>query len=310
MIYVSHRLDEIFKLTDQVAILRDGSLIDLKPTAELTAEKMVSQMVGRDLDQFFPHQHDRQFGDRVLELSSVTRTGMFQDIDLHVRAGEIVGLAGLVGAGRSELARAIYGLYPIESGTMKLNDQPWSPKQPRDSLNAGLVYIPEERKRQALVLDHALQESISIGFTDLLARMGFIPRQEENNRVSNIIGTFDVRASGSTQEVGTLSGGNQQKAILGRWLERQPQVILLDEPTRGVDVGAKAQIHASVEELAKQGKGVLLISSDLPEVISMSDRVYVMNHGTLEAELTGEQLTEHNVIMAASGLSQPTEGAT
>jgi ABC-type sugar transport system ATPase subunit len=234
---------------------------------------------------------------------------MFQGVNLTVRAGEIVGLAGLVGAGRSELARAVYGLYPIEEGSMRLCGRPWRPRHPRESVRAGLVYIPEERKRQGLVLEHSLSDAIGIGISDRLARFGLVPPRSQGRRVREAIGRYDIRASGADQAIVTLSGGNQQKALLARWLEREPEVILLDEPTRGVDVGAKSQIHSMIDRLAAAGKAILLISSDLGEVIGMSDRIFVMNRGTIETELRGEEMTEHNVVLASSGLYRREEPA-
>ncbi|MEZ6046620.1 MAG: sugar ABC transporter ATP-binding protein [Planctomycetaceae bacterium] len=303
IIYVSHRLDEIFELTDDVAILRDGSLIEHSPTSRFSAERMVSQMVGRDLEQVFPHRKDRLVGQPLLELENVSRHNMFTDVSFTLHAGEVVGLAGLVGAGRSELARAIYGLYPLDSGQMFYLRKPWKPGSAQHAVEAGLVYIPEERKRQALVLDHTLNDSISIGFANLISRYGFISLKQEREKVNSVLKTYDVRSSGPDQTIGQLSGGNQQKAILGRWFERNPEVIILDEPTRGIDIGAKAQIHSLIEDLADKGKAVLLISSDLPEVLSMSDRVLVMNRGRIETELTGDEKTEENVVLAASGLT-------
>ncbi|MBI2926490.1 MAG: sugar ABC transporter ATP-binding protein [Verrucomicrobia bacterium] len=302
ILYVSHRLDEILKLTDRVVVLRDGELVAAYPTREADVRRLVRDMVGRPLDQVYPRTRSGQLGPPLLELREATRAGMFRQITLRVHAGEIVGLAGLVGAGRSELARAIYGLYPVDSGDMRLHGKPWQPAGADESVKAGLVYVPEERKRQGLVLDHSLGASISIGFTDLLARWGLIPRREEEARVGHAMKAFGIRATGQHQPVGALSGGNQQKTILARWLEREPAVIVLDEPTRGVDVGAKAEIHALIDRLAGQGKAVLLISSDLPEVLGMSDRVLVMCRGTISAELKGAAMTQENAILAASGL--------
>ena len=302
ILYVSHRLDEILQLTDRVAVLRDGELVAAYRTAETNLNQLVSDMVGRALAQIYPHTRTGQFGTPLLELDDVSRAGLFQQITFKVRAGEIVGLAGLVGAGRSELARAIYGLYPIERGAMRLCGNPWNPSTPHQALRAGLVYLPEERKRQGLVLDHSVQDSISIGFTEIMARLGLIDRTAETNRVRQALERFAIRSQSQTQEVGTLSGGNQQKTLLARWLERAPSVIVLDEPTRGVDVAAKAEIHALIDRLAGQGNAVLLISSDLPEVLGMSDRVLVMHRGEMAAELSGARLTQENVILAASGI--------
>jgi len=304
ILYVSHRLDEIMSLTDRVAVLRDGQLVGLYPTSEADLNRLVRDMVGRPLDQVYPHTRSGVLGAPLLELDGVSRKPMFRDISLRVHAGEIVGLAGLVGAGRSELARAIFGLYPITSGVLRLRGETWAGRSPEHALDAGLVYVPEERKRQGLVLDHSVGQSISIGFSDLLARWGLIPNQTENARIKQAMSSFGVRATGPEQSVGTLSGGNQQKALLARWLEREPEVVLLDEPTRGVDVAAKAEIHAWIDRLAAQGKAVLMISSDLPEVLGMSDRVLVMCQGAISTELRGAEMTQHNVILAASGLYQ------
>ena len=309
ILYISHRLDEILKLTDRVVVLRDGELVAVYPTAEATVQRVVRDMVGRSLEQVCPHLRSVIPGKPLLELSRVTRAGMFQDVTLDVRSGEIVGLAGLVGAGRSELGRAIYGLYPLESGSMRLRGQPWSPRSPHQALKKGLVYLPEERKRQALVLDHSLRDSISIGFSDLISKWGWIDRREESSRLRELIEAYRIRAASLFQTVGTLSGGNQQKTVLARWLGRDPEVILLDEPTRGVDVGAKAEIHALIDRLAGCGKAVLLISSDLPEVLGMSDRILVMHQGTIAAELKGEEMTQEKVILAASGLYRAREKA-
>jgi ABC-type sugar transport system ATPase subunit len=316
ILYVSHRLDEILRLTDRVAVLRDGELIATYPTTDATVSRMVKDMVGRPLEQVYPRTRhlpptNAECGTRsaeimsaapLLELEDISRQGMFRDISLTLRTGEIVGLAGLVGAGRSEVARAIYGLYSCDSGAMRLRGRPWTPRGPQDALGAGLVYLPEERKRQSLVSDHSVSDSISIGFSDLLMRWGMIRPQEQRERVDAAMRNSDVRASSPAQAIGTLSGGNQQKAILARWLERKPEIILLDEPTRGVDIGAKAEIHQLIDRLAGDGCGVLLISSDLPEVLGMSDRVLVVHQGAIAAELRGEAMTQENVLLAASGL--------
>jgi rhamnose transport system ATP-binding protein len=234
---------------------------------------------------------------------------MFRDVSFEVHGGEIVGLAGLVGSGRSEVARAIYGLYPVTAGTMVLNGRSWRPRAPHQGLAAGLVYLPEERKRQGLVLDHSVRDSISIGFSDLLTHFGLLPHRQERRRVARAMDRYAIRASSPDQSVGTLSGGNQQKSLLARWLEREPSVLLLDEPTRGVDVGAKAQIHATIDRLAADGKAVLLISSDLHEVLGMCDRVLVMNRGRISANLAGAERTEHNVILASSGMYQASDAS-
>ena len=302
ILYVTHRLDEVFAFTDRVAVLRDGALVALHRTEEIEAGAVVNEMVGRPLEQVYPHARGPARDDVLLEVSGLTRAGMFRDVSLSLRAGEIVGLAGLVGAGRSELARAIYGMYSVDAGTMRFRGQRWAPRQPLDAVDAGLVYVPEERKSQGLVLSHSVSDSVSIGFSDTIARFGLIGHRTEAARVRDVLERCAVRSADPRQAVGTLSGGNQQKALLARWLARDPQCFLFDEPTRGVDIGAKSQIHGLIDELAGRGKGVLLISSDVPEVLGMSDRVLVMDRGTLSAEFRGPERTQQNVLLAASGL--------
>ena len=305
IIYVSHRLDEVLELSTRVAVLRDGEMVHLADSNELDGPGLVREMIGRSLQHVFSRTRGREDEDPesvLLRVERLGREGLFSNVSLEVRAGEVVGLAGLVGAGRSELARAIYGLYRADSGTMELLGRPWSPRSPWEALRAGLVYLPEERKRHGLVADHAVAPTLTIGIRDRLTRWGLIGRAQERARVAAMISDYDIRCSGPDQVVGTLSGGNQQKALLARWLERDPRVLLLDEPTRGVDVGAKAEIHSMIDRLAAAGHGVLLISSDLPEVVGMSDRVLVMSRGTVVAELSGELQTEREVLQAAAGL--------
>ena len=312
IINVSHRLDEVLELSDRIAVLRDGELVHLAGAEALDGPDLVREMVGRPLQQVFPRTRDDSStgdgpssttGNVLLRVQNLSRNGMFEGVSLDVQAGEVVGLAGLVGAGRSELARAIYGLYRPDSGTMELLGQPWQPKSPWDALEAGLVYLPEERKRHGLVADHDVSSTLAIGIRDRLTRWGLVREAEQRRRVTGMISAYDIRCSGPGQLVGTLSGGNQQKALLARWLERDPRVLILDEPTRGVDVGAKAEIHSVVDRLAAAGHGVLLISSDLPEVVGMSDRVLVMSRGSLVAECHGETQTEREVLQAAAGLA-------
>lgn len=308
ILYISHRLTEVLELADRVAVLRDGSLVSTYPRLEADIDRLVRDMVGRDLVGTFPHERSAT-GAVVLEIDGLTRANDFHDVSLTMRAGEVTGLAGLVGSGRSELARALYGLYRVDRGTMRLRGKEWAPQNPHAALKAGLVYLPEERKRQALVSNHSVGSTVSIGFSDLISRVGVVPWRAERGRLLRSLERYDIRATGIEQAVGTLSGGNQQKAVLARWLERDPTVLLLDEPTRGVDVGAKAEIHKLIDELAAAGRAVLLISSDLPEILGMSDRVLVMHEGTIVSELTGAQKSEENVILAASGLSRFEEEA-
>ena len=221
IIYVSHRLDEIFAVSDRVAVLRDGRLMATYETKNVKVDQLVHDMVGRPLEQVFPRTRKEAGKSALLETKGLSRDGMFENISFQARAGEVVGLTGLVGAGRSELARAIYGLYPVDRGEMFLCGKRWSPRNPSESLASGLVYIPEERKRQGFVLDHSLAHSIGIGFSDLFSRFGLINAKRERSQVADILKKNDIRASSLSQPVGTLSGGNQQKALLARWLQRE-----------------------------------------------------------------------------------------
>lgn len=309
VIYVSHRLEEVLKLCDRVAVLRDGEMVASYPTAGLSIEQLLRDMVGRPLTQVYPRRRAFPQPRPLLQVGGLTHHRFFRDISFDLHSGEVLGLAGLIGAGRSELARAIYGLYPVERGSMRLLDQPWTPRHPASALAAGLIYLPEERKRQGFVLHHSLLESVSLGFRDLVTRFGVIIAKTERARAVAALESCRVRFTGLDQAVGTLSGGNQQKVLLARWLSRQPRVFLLDEPTRGVDVGAKAEIHALIDDLAHAGAAILLISSDLEEVLGMSDRILVMHQGNLSAELAGSAINRDAVILAASGLYRPSPGS-
>ncbi|HVR75477.1 MAG TPA: sugar ABC transporter ATP-binding protein [Planctomycetota bacterium] len=302
VIYISHRLEEVLALTDRVAVLRDGDLVAVHRTRDADTRRLVSDMAGREPAAEARRTRGRPPGAPLLEVVEASRRGMFRSISLEVRAGEVVGLAGLVGAGRSELARAIYGLYRLESGEMRLRGRSWKPRGPAESIRAGLVYVPEERKRQALVLHHSLGDSISIGFSDIISRRGLVSRREESSRLEAAVAAFGIRAPGLSHPVGNLSGGNQQKAVLARWLARDPEVIILDEPTRGVDVASKEEIHSLIDRLAERGKAILLVSSDLGEVLAVCDRVVVLHEGSVSDRLAGSELTRENVLLAASRL--------
>jgi rhamnose transport system ATP-binding protein len=302
ILYVSHRLDEILNLTNRVVVLRDGARVAEYPTAEATISRMVRDMVGRELASQPAHATEaRERGEVIFRAENITREPLFRNISLAVHRGEIVGLAGLVGAGRSELARAIYGLYAPDEGTMTLGEQTFALSHPGEARERGVVYIPEERKRQGLVLDHSTASAVSMGFLKSISTLGVVAGKTEGQRVEHAVGRFGIKPAEPERAVGTLSGGNQQKALLARWLETDPQFVILDEPTRGVDVGAKAEIHRLIRELAEQGKGVLLISSDLPELLALSDRVVVVHSGEMAAEFAAEEATQEKVLLAASG---------
>jgi ABC-type sugar transport system ATPase subunit len=302
ILYVSHRLDEILKLTNRVMVLRDGALAAEYPTSEASIQRMVRDMVGRELAAGVARPRNA-LGPVIFRAANVSRPPLFANLTLEVRAGEILGLAGLIGAGRSEFARAVFGLYPVEGGSMQIEGCAYTPKSAADARQRGIVYLPEERKRQGFVLDHSLRSGISIALLDRLSTFGWISKRAEEQRVQQAAERFHVKFRSADQPAGTLSGGNQQKALLARWLETDPRFIILDEPTRGVDVGAKAEIHRLIAALATAGKAILLISSELPELLALSDRIIVLHRGCPAAEFPANQATQEEILLAASGFA-------
>ncbi|MFQ6328025.1 sugar ABC transporter ATP-binding protein [Nocardia sp. CWNU-33] len=297
VIYVSHRMQEIFRLADRVAVLRDGAVAGVRPTGETTDREIVRLMVGRDLSTLFTRKRHAP-GPVVLEADAVT-TDDVREVSLQVRAGEVVALAGLVGAGRSELAGALAGDLPIRSGEVRVEGKPLRLRQPRDAVRAGLGYAPEERKAQALLLHRGVRDNISLAMLDRLRRWRFIRRGAERRLAEQYVHSLRVRTPSIEQEVRKLSGGNQQKVVLARWLARKPAVLILDEPTRGVDVGAKVEIYHVIEELAESGVAVLVISSELPEVLGLADRIVVMQHGRVTGELDRSEASEEAILALA-----------
>jgi ABC-type sugar transport system ATPase subunit len=302
ILYVSHRLDEIIQLTDRVLVLRDGGLVGEYSTSEASVPRMVRDMVGRELEKAAsPLTRKTESGEPVFKAVELTCEPLFRDVSFTVHTGEILGLSGLVGAGRSELARAIYGMYQLDSGEMMLEGKRFSPSNPSNAREGGVAYVPEERKRHGLVLDHSTATAISIGLLRSYSTAGFIRSGKELRGVEQAIGRFGIKPPSPDLPIGTLSGGNQQKALLARWLETNPKLVILDEPTRGVDVGAKAEIHRLIRRLACSGRGIILISSDLPEVLALSDRILVLHAGRIAAEFGVEEATQEKILLAASG---------
>lgn len=294
IIYISHRMEEIFRLADRVTVLRDGLQVGSRRVAESSSAELVQMMVGRRIESLFP-KVAASVGAPVLEVRDLVRRPMTKGISLTVRAGEIVGLAGLIGSGRSELAQTIFGITPAESGEILLAGEPAQIRSPGRARALGVAYVPEDRGTQGLVRPMNIRENFSLACLAKVARVGFIDRAAETRLAKAGIARFGVRASSLDQVVGRLSGGNQQKIVLGKWLANQPRLLILDEPTRGIDVGAKAEIHRLMSELAGQGLAILMISSELPEVLGMSDRVLVMREGRLVAEFSREQATPEAV---------------
>jgi len=300
IIYISHRLEEIFALADRVTVLRDGESTGTGAIGELTERELIRRMVGREVAQIYPPA-ERPPGGVVLATRAIgCAAGGVRDVSLEIRAGEILGLAGLVGAGRTELARVIFGLTPADSGAIELDGTPVTLRSPRDAVRHGIAYVPEDRRRHGVVLEMAVAENMTMAVHRKLFPGSWLRSAVEQTLAKNFVRDLAVKCAGPQAPAGSLSGGNQQKVSLARWLATKPRVLILDEPTQGVDIGAKAEIHRIIRRLAGEGLAVLLISSDLPEVLGMSDRIGVMRGGHLAGILPGGS-DAHEVMALALG---------
>ena len=300
IVYVSHKLSEVFELADRVTVLRDGALIGTRPIAEVNEQTLVTMMVGREIDQLFP-KPEPIIGDCLLRVSKLSQGDRVRDISFELKRGEILGVAGLVGSGRTELALTIFGITPATSGTIEIDDQAVTIASPGRARRLGIAYVPEDRGLQGLVRPMTIGQNISMAALGSIARGIFIDRHKEAERARASITQLGIRARGPEQVVGNLSGGNQQKVVLGKWLETAPRILIMDEPTRGIDVGAKSEIHALMGRLAREGMAILMISSELPEVLGMSDRVIVMHGGRLVATIDRAEATPESVGAAMAG---------
>jgi ribose transport system ATP-binding protein len=304
VVYISHRLAEVERIADRVVALRDGRLSGELSRAEIGHRRMVELMVGRDLKQFFHRTHAAAGPDRPvrLEVRGLRYAGgPATPVSFQLRAGEIVGLAGLVGAGRTELSEALFGLRPVTGGQVLLDGRPVSLRSPPEAIAAGLLLAPEDRRLHGLVLELSVQHNLGLANLDRISRLALVVPGREAALARKQVERLRVRTPRLGQPVGLLSGGNQQKVVLGKWLARQPRVLILDEPTRGVDVGAKSEIYALMDELAGAGIAILMISSDLEEILGMSDRVLVLHEGRLAGELPRASLSEEAVMHLATG---------
>jgi ABC-type sugar transport system ATPase subunit len=300
IIYVSHRLEEVFALADRVTVLRDGRHVATRPIAEVTRERLIELMVGRKLENEFPPRRVTPGAPR-LEVCGL-RGGMVRGVSFAVRAGEVVGLTGLVGAGRTETARLVFGADRAEGGTVAVDSQPVTIRGPHDAIRQGVCLLTEDRKGQGLVLGRSVRENFTLASLPDFARLGFVNARRERTALARYIEALRIRLATAEQPVEQLSGGNQQKVLLARWLQARSRVILFDEPTRGVDVGARYDIYLLINELAAQGKAVLLISSELPEVLGMADRILVMRAGRVAGEVAAAGATQEQVFRLAAGL--------
>lgn len=304
MIYVSHRISEVLELCDRISVLRDGRCVGTIDRAQASQDVIVRMMIGRSIEEYFPQHLSGQTGRALLSVKNLSSPGKFQDVSFEVRAGEIVGFAGLVGAGRSEVARAIFGLDPDAKGTVELEGQSLRLGNVRDAMRKGIGFLPEDRKRQGLVLMMSGRANLSMAMLDRLSRLGILRHGMERRLAREFYDRLNVRAPSIDTPVAGLSGGNQQKVAIAKWLAREVKLLIVDEPTRGVDVGAKAAIHSLIDQLARQGAGVMLISSELPEVLNLSTRIIVMRQGRIVGYLSRQQASQELLLRMMAGVPQ------
>ena len=300
ILFISHKFEEVFRIADRYTAFRDGRMVGEGLIADTTRDELVRLMVGREVGAAFP-KREVALGDTVLRVRGLSHPTEFAEIDLDLRAGEIVGLYALVGSGRSELAQALFGHTRPSAGTIELDGRALRPGHPADAIGAGLVYVPEERGRQGAILPLSIAQNIGLPSLGRTARSGLLRAAEEFALARKYAERLDLRAAHLSQPVGTLSGGNQQKVVIGKWLATRPKVIIVDEPTKGIDIGSKAAVHAFLGELAAEGLAVLMISSELPEILGMADRAVVMRDGRVVARFDREAMTAEALVGAATG---------
>ncbi|QCX34865.1 sugar ABC transporter ATP-binding protein [Caloramator sp. E03] len=300
VIYISHRLEELFKISDRVTVIRDGKYIGTRDTALTNREELISMMVGRELKDLYKRTI-RPLGENILEVRNIKRGNILNDISFNLRKGEILGISGLVGAGRTELARAIFGIDRIDSGKIMIEGKEIDIKSPLDAMNNGIVLVPEDRKQQGLVLIRGVGYNITLTVLNQFLKLIKVDKEKEESIALEYINKLNIKTPTIEQIVGNLSGGNQQKIVIAKWLATKPKVLILDEPTRGVDVGAKAEIYSIMDMLASQGVSIIMISSDLPEIINMSDRVIVMYRGKITGIIDRNDLKQEKIMHFATG---------
>lgn len=304
LIYISHRLEEVFDLADRVTVLRDGQYISTTEVRDTSEPELIRLMVGRTLDNLYP-KTESQIGETVLRARDVVRRPASRGVNIDLRAGEIVGLAGLVGSGRSEFAQVLFGFLPADSGLIEVFGKRVTIKNPADAMRLGIAYIPEDRQKQGLITPMTVRENTSLAVLRQMVNGPFIDGGQENQLAIEAVAAHDIRTPGIEQYVRNLSGGNQQKIVVAKWLASKPKILIVDEPTRGIDVGAKSEIHRLISALAAQGMAILMISSDLPEVLGMADRIVVMRQGRIVAEYSRAEATQEKIVGAAMTESIP-----
>ncbi len=300
VLFVSHRLDEVFAIADRLTVFRDGTHIITAPVGEMNTEEIIKHMVGRELSNLYP-KSEAEIGEVVLEVRQLTRPGVFADVSFQLRRGEILGFSGLVGAGRTEVARVLFGIDRAESGEIWLKGKKVRIRSPRQAMDYGIAYVPEDRHQQGLVMNFSIAANVTLAILQKVSRLGLLDPRREQKIAGEYSRQLNVRSAGVEQLVSALSGGNQQKVVLSKWLATNPSVLILDEPTRGIDVGAKAEVHRIISDLAARGLAIILISSELPEVLAMADRVIVLHEGRVTGTFIRSEATQERVMFAATG---------
>ncbi|MGO5052940.1 sugar ABC transporter ATP-binding protein [Lachnospiraceae bacterium LCP25S3_G4] len=299
IVYISHKLDEVFQIADDITVFRDGTVVESHSASEIDMDQIIALMVGRKMENVYP-KTEVSIGENLLEIKDLYSKGIFRDIDFHVKRGEIVGFAGLVGAGRTEVMRAIFGLDPITSGDIFIDNKKVEIHKVEDSIRNKMVMLSEDRRRYGIIPIRSVMENASISSLEKVIYGGYAHEKEERKVVSEYFDKMKVKTPSLETTIQSLSGGNQQKVLLAKWMLRNPEILILDEPTRGIDVGAKFEIYKLMVEMAEQGRGVIMVSSELPELIGMCDRIYVMNQGKITGELQQEEFSQELIMKYAT----------
>lgn len=300
MIYISHRMEEIFSLTNKITVMRDGKSVSVMDTNKTDEREVVSYMVGRDIGDFYPEM-DAEISDVKIELKNFNREGFFKDINIKAKKGEVLGISGLMGAGRTEIMRSVFGLDPKDSGEVFVDGKKIEIKNPADAIKNKIGFVTENRQEEGLILDESIRENISLLNFDKFSKNSFIDKAKEKNLSDNLVDSFKVKTQSSESKISDLSGGNQQKVVFAKWYAIGPEILILDEPTKGVDVGAKREIYDLIKDLTNKGVSIILISSDLPELISLSNRIYVIHEGKIQGELLKKDASQEKIMTLATG---------
>lgn len=300
IIYISHKLNELFAITDKITVMRDGKYVDTKDTKDTSMDELIRLMVGRDLTEYYS-RGEHKIGETAFEVKGLSQKGKFEDVSFHIKKGEIVGFSGLVGAGRSEIMQAVFGVTAPDAGDIYMNGTNVKFKNVQDAINHGIALIPEDRKKEGLILKNTVGYNITLTVQDQYKKFVHVDRKKRDDIIQKYIKSFSIKTPSAEQLVNNLSGGNQQKIVLAKWLATNPKLLILDEPTRGVDVGAKAEIYTIIDQLAKEGMAVILISSELTEIINMCDRIYVVAQGQITGELQRSDFNQEKIMYHATG---------